>query len=88
MPPIRTDCQALLTTALAGNASAIHHDRPLARFWSMIAQIVGDDLASIVSSGKVVWMPAHKSHLAAGVAMKSNGQFITTVDLRGLSSLA
>ena len=30
VPPVRTDCQALLTTALAGNASATHHDRPLA----------------------------------------------------------
>ena len=36
VPPIRTDCQALLTTALAGNASASHRGRPLARVWSKI----------------------------------------------------
>ena len=82
VPPIRTDCQALLTIALAGNASATHHDRLLARVWSKIAHIVGDDLASIVSSGQVVWMPAHKSHLAVGVAVKSNGQLLTTIDWR------
>ena len=44
--------------------------------------MVGDDLASIVSSGKVVWMPAHKSHKAVGVATLSNGQVLTTVDWR------
>ena len=82
VPPIRTDCQALLTTALAGIASATHHDRPLARVWSRIAHIVGDDLASIVNSGKLVWMPAHKSHLAVGVATKSDGQLLTTLDWR------
>ena len=73
VPPIRTDCHALLSTALAGTASATHHDRPLARVWTMITPLVGDDLASIVHSDKLVWMPAHKSHLAFGVAKKSDG---------------
>jgi hypothetical protein len=82
VPLIRTDCQALLTTALAGNASATHHDRPLARVWSMVAHIVGDDLSSIVNSGKLVWMPAHKSQKAVGVAQLSNGQLLTTIDWR------
>ena len=31
VPPIRTDCHALLSSALAGASSATHHDRPLAR---------------------------------------------------------
>ena len=59
--PLRTDCHALLATALAGTASATHHDRPLARVWAKIAHVVGEGLASIV----------HKSHLAIGVSKKS-----------------
>ena len=82
VPSIRTDCQALLTTALAGTASATHHDRPLARIWLRIAHIVGDDLASLVTSGKLVWMPAHKSLSAIGVATKSDGQCLTSIDWR------
>ena len=37
---------------------------------------------AIVNSGKLVWMPAHKSHLAVGVATKSDGQLLTTTDWR------
>ena len=60
----RTDCQALLTTAFAGTSGVTHHARPLARIWNRIAHAVGDDLADIVCSGKLVWIPAHRSHTA------------------------
>ena len=53
---ICTDCHALLTTALAGPSSATHYDRPLARVWSKIVFVVGDDLPAVVNSGKLVWV--------------------------------
>ena len=62
----RGDCQALVTTATAGTVSATHHARLLARVWNRRAHAVGDDIADIVTSGKLVWVPAHKSHTAIG----------------------
>ena len=33
LPDIRTDCQALISTAASGTKEATHHGRPLARIW-------------------------------------------------------
>jgi hypothetical protein len=82
VPAIRTDCQALVTTAVAGTSDATHHARPLARIWTRIAHAVDDDLAAIVTSGKLVWMPAHKSHTAIGEALKGDGSKVTVIDWR------
>ena len=81
-PSIRTDCQALLSTATAGTTCATHHDRPLARVWSMIAHAADGDVADLVNSGKLVWMPAHKSHHAIGNALLSNGNALSATDWR------
>ena len=81
-PPIRTDCQALLTTAIAGTSCATHHDRPLARVWNMIAHATDGEVDVLVSSGNLVWMPAHKSHHAVGSALLSNGTVLSTTDWR------
>ena len=82
VPAIRTDCQALITTAAAGTASATHHARPLARVWKRIAHSVGDNIADMVTSGKLVWIPAHKSHKAIGEVKKGDGKRLTAVDWR------
>jgi hypothetical protein len=82
VPAIRTDCQALVTTAASGTPSATHHTRPLARVWKRIAHSAGDDIADMVSCGKLVWVPAHKSHRAIGEAKKGDGQRLTAVDWR------
>ena len=76
-----------MSAAKRANTSATHHDRPLARVWSRIAHIVGDDLASMVNSGKLVWMPAHKSHHAVGVAALSNGLLLTTVEVEAMKEI-
>ena len=82
VPHIRTDCLALLTTAKAGTAGATHHNRPLARIWCRIAHVLDGDVAELVSSGKVVWMPAHKSHTAIGNVHLSNGAALSATDWR------
>ena len=41
-----------------------------------------DDLTTIVKSGKLVWMPAHKSHTAIGEALKGDGTKVTVIDWR------
>ena len=82
MPTVRTDCQTLLTTAALGAGNATHHTRPLARVWSRIAHAVGDDLAEAVSSGRLVWMPAHKSHTAIGETKMGDGTRVSAADWR------
>ena len=56
--------------------------RPLARIWSTIAHAVDDDLCSITNTGKLVWIPAHKSHTAIGNAVIGNGDTLITIDWR------
>ena len=82
IPHIRTDCQALITTASAGTTCATHHDRPLARVWTKIAHAVDGDVAALVATGKLVWMPAHKSHHAIGNVLLSNGTPLSATDWR------
>ena len=82
VPKVCTDCQALLTTALAGPCSATRYDRTLARVWSKIVFVVGEELQTTVSSKKLVWVPAHKSVEAVGKATKSDGQKLTMLDWR------
>ena len=79
-PQIRTDCMAIVTTALAGTTAATHHSRPLARIWCSIAHALGDDVATLVLKQKLVWLPAHKSALAIGEAKLSNGQRLSCND--------
>ena len=76
---IRTD-QALVTTGIAGTASDTHHARPLARVWNRIAHAVGDDIGDIVTSGRPVRVPAHKSYTAIGEVMKGDGTRFTAAD--------
>ena len=42
--------------------------------------VVSDDLPEVVNSGKLVWVPAHKSIEAVGKAIKSDGQKLTMLD--------
>ena len=44
--------------------------------------VVGEELQTIVSSNKLVWVPAHKSVEAVGKATKSDGQKLTMLDRR------
>ena len=82
MPHVRTDCQSLLSAAMAGSAIAGGADKVLGRIWRDIASIVGDDVSTIVSSGKLVWLPAHQSRARVGQAVLSNGTRLSPIDWR------
>ena len=69
-PAVRTDNQPLITAASGSNASATHHSRPLARICKRVTHIVGDDISTLVTSCKLVSLPAHKSRTAIGEAKK------------------
>ena len=81
-PQLRTDCMSLLHTAREGTRRATHHSRPLARIWKIIAEAVGNDIASLMHSDLLVWFPAHKSLSAVGELKGSNGKRLTIVDWR------
>ena len=44
--------------------------------------MVGDDVSTIVSSGKLVWLPAHQSRTRVGQATLSNGTRLSPIDWR------
>jgi hypothetical protein len=81
-PRLRTDCQSLLATAREGEVQAIAASRPLARVWRLIANTLDGDLESLVSSGRLVWMPAHQQLSAIDSKSLSNGKLLTGVDWR------
>ena len=87
MPNVRTDCQSLLSAAMAGTAIAGGADKVLGRIWRDIANIVGDDVSTIVSSGKLVWLPAHQSRTRVGQAKSSNGMRLSPIDWRANRSV-
>ena len=79
---LRTDCQSLLTIAESGLMEATAASRPLARVWHMIAHHVDDDIASLVSSQRLVWLPAHQTTGAIMNRWLSNGKRFSVVDWR------
>ena len=81
-PNMRTDCQALVTTARHGLASATRASRPLARIWKMLGANAGCDISCIVSDGRLVWMPAHLSRKMVGEVKLGNGQRLSHIDWR------
>ena len=46
--------EAVVIAASGGMACATHHSRLLVRIWTKVMQIVGDDIAELVTSGKLV----------------------------------
>jgi len=81
-PNIRTDCQSLLTTALAGTTRATSGSKVLARIWKDIADILDEDISVLVRDGKLVWQPAHCSRASVGQAKLSNGARVSPADWR------
>ena len=81
-PQMRTDCLSLLKTAEHGAASATASSRMLARIWSLMASHLDGDIASLVGSGNLVWMPAHQTLAMVGEKKLSNGARLSNVDWR------
>jgi len=81
-PQMRTDCQSILKIAVEGSAKATHASRQLARLWIRIDAILEQDVACLVHTGVLVWMPAHLSHNMVGEVKLSNGVRLSTVDWR------
>jgi hypothetical protein len=50
--------------------------------WLRIAAAVDGQLAALVTDGRLLWMPAHKSLAAALRAVKSDGSAVTPTDWR------
>ena len=82
LPRVTTDCASLRSTAAAGKAKATDASNPLARIWCAVAAALDGRTERLVSTGALVWMPAHKSAAAIGAAMKSSGTTLTTLDWR------
>ena len=72
-PHIRTDCLSLLLVASSGTLHASDAKKVLARIWRDIADILGEDTAVLVDSGRLVWLPAHTSRSSIGNVKLSNG---------------
>ena len=93
-PRIITDCLGLVHTAANGTAAATTSKKHLARVWRHIAGTLDGRLEQLVSSNRLIWMPAHKSATAIGQACKSNASPVTARDWRsnrlvdGLAKLA
>jgi len=81
-PQLRTDCQALLTTAEEGAHKALGANRPLARAWAVIAAALDGDLANLTREKKLVWLPAHQTTAAIGERLLSNGRLFSAIDWR------
>ena len=67
--------------------AATHHSRQPARVPVRIAQIIGDDVATLALEEKLVWLPAHKSPTAAGETKHSNGTRLSCVDWKANRSV-
>ena len=81
-PKILTDCLGLLHAAEAGVAAATRSCKQLARTWAVIANHLDGDISSMVSDKRLRWMPAQQSVGATGVATKSDGKPITSLEWR------
>ena len=83
MPPVVTDCIALLRTAEGGAAAATAAARPLVGVWVRIASALDGDLTPLAAGGRLVWMPAHQSAATAARSLRSDGAAVSTHDLAG-----
>ena len=81
-PRMRTDCNALLDTLVAGVEAATAPTKTLARIWFRIAHALDGDFGALVASGCLVWMPAHQTARAIGEVKLSDGTRLTAVDWR------
>eukprot|EP00959_Pyramimonas_sp_CCMP1952_P404714 8481778-Pyramimonas_sp.AAC.1 len=54
----------------------------LAQVWSRISTVLDGDVAVLVTSGKLTWMPAHGTTAVIGTAPRSDGVAVTAVDWR------
>ena len=81
-PRILTDCLGLLHTSEAGTAAATKSSRQLARTWAVIANQLDGDISKMTKEKRLRWMPAHQSVAAIGVACKSDGKPITSLEWR------
>ena len=81
-PMVITDCLGLLHTAEAGTAAATCGKRQLARTWAVIANNLDGDISQLTRERRLCWMPAHQGIGAIGVATKSNGKTITSLEWR------
>eukprot|EP00973_Karenia_brevis_P038886 5368537-Karenia_brevis.AAC.1 len=81
-PTIITDCQSLLMTTRSGTARATAAKRPLARIWNLIAAALDGRIEALTASGKLVWMPAHRSLSSIGEIWRSDGRRVKVVDWR------
>ena len=81
-PSMRTDCHALLDTLAAGVEAATAPSRPLARLWVRVAHALDGSFGELQQSGRLVWMPAHCTVAAVGMARLSNGSRLSVIDWR------
>ena len=81
-PEILTDCLGLLHTAEAGTAAATRGGKQLARTWAIISNHLDGNICQMMTEKRLCWMPAHQSVSAIGVACKSNGRPITSLEWR------
>lgn len=81
-PVVVTDCLAILTAAGTGSAQVIAANRKIGHIWSRIVAILDDDVASLVATRRLIWMPAHGPISAIGRSIKSNSRAVTAVDWR------
>ena len=79
---IVTDCLGLVHTAENGTAAATSSNRQLARTWATIANHLDGDISSLTRDKRLCWMPAHQSHSAIGIVLKSNGKPISSLEWR------
>ena len=81
-PEVLTDCLGLLHTSEAGTAAATKGTRQLARTWAVISSNLDGDISRLMTDKKLCWIPAHQGVAAIGVACKSNGKPITSLEWR------
>ncbi|CAK0836913.1 unnamed protein product, partial [Prorocentrum cordatum] len=81
-PVIGTDCRALIATAEARSAQATKRTRMLVQIWSRVATLVDGDISTLVTTGRLTWMPAHGALTVIGAALRSDGHAVTAVDWR------
>lgn len=79
---ITTDYFNIVTMLQAGRHSATAANRPLARAWAHIYDIIMKCKSIDILLKRVCWMPAHCTVSAIGTRVKSNGEFVTALDWR------
>ena len=79
LPSMRTDCQALITTAAAGIRTATEPRKALARMWILICNALDGEIQQLGDNSSLIWMPAHTALHSIGVALDSQGAPITAL---------